>query len=167
MLQVKIKKFNEKAVIPAYAKPGDAGLDLVATDFVMDGAGNVIYRTGIAIEIPQGYVGLLFPRSSNAVKDLLLSNSVGVIDSGYRGEIMLKFKTNFRIINNFDIIQEQHNNGETTEKLDIKNIFNKIYSVGDKVGQLIILPYPQIEFEEVEELSKTERGEGGYGSTGK
>ena len=167
MLQVKIKKFSEKAVIPAYAKPGDAGLDLVATDFELDNYGNVVYKTGIAVEIPEGYVGLLFPRSSNANKDLLLSNSVGVIDSGYRGEIMLKFKTDFRVINNFNTIQKQHSNGKTTDNLEIKNIFNKIYAVGDKVGQLIILPYPQIQFVETEELSESERGEDGYGSTGK
>lgn len=167
MLQVKIKKLSEKAVIPAYAKPGDAGLDLVATDFEMDNDGNAIYKTGIAVEIPEGYVGLLFPRSSNSKKDLLLSNSVGVIDSGYRGEVMLKFKSNFRILENYDEIKEQYSKGLPPDNIQVKNVFNNIYSVGERVAQLIIMPYPQIEFEEVEELSKTERGEGGYGSTGK
>ena len=141
-LKVKIKKLNENAVIPTYSKDGDAGMDLVSTSKSFDEDSNVVYGTGLAFEIPKGFVGLLFPRSSNAKKDLLLSNSVGVLDSGYRGEVMFKFK--------FSNCYYSENTYET----------------GDKVGQIIILPYPQIEFEEAEELSKTERGNGGYGSTG-
>ena len=87
---VKIKKLSELAVIPAYGKPGDAGMDLTCTSVELDANGNYVYRTGLAIEIPKGFVGLLFPRSSNANKSLMLTNSVGVIDSGYRGEIMFK-----------------------------------------------------------------------------
>jgi dUTP pyrophosphatase len=94
----------------------------------------------LAFEIPEGYVGLVFPRSSICKQDLILSNCVGVIDSGYRGEVMLKFKT--------------------TEN------FARLYEVGDRIGQIIIMPYPQITLNEVEELSETERGNGGYGSTG-
>ena len=139
-MKVKIKRLSEKAVIPTYAKDGDAGMDLVATSKEYDENGNVVYGTGLAFEIPKGFVGLLFPRSSNAKKDLLLSNSVGVIDSGYRGEVMMKFKTT-------------RNRGNYHE-------------IGDRIGQLIIMPYPTIEFEEVNELSTTERGIGGYGSTG-
>ena len=82
----------------------------------------------------------MFPRSSNAKKDLILSNSVGVLDSNYRGEVMLKFKP-----------QKQG---------------GKMYEVGDRIGQIIIMPYPHIEFKEVEELSETNRGDGGFGSTG-
>ena len=141
-LKVKIKKLNENAVIPTYSKDGDAGMDLVSTSKSFDEDANIVYGTGLAFEIPKGFVGLLFPRSSNAKKDLLLSNSVGVLDSGYRGEVMFKFK-----FSNCDY-------SENT------------YEIGDKVGQIIILPYPQIEFEEAEELSETERGNGGYGSTG-
>ena len=141
-LKVKIKKLNENAVIPTYSKDGDAGMDLVSTSKSFDEDSNVVFGTGLAFEIPKGFVGLLFPRSSNAKKDLLLSNSVGVLDSGYRGEVMFKFK-----FSNCDY-------SENT------------YEIGDKVGQIIILPYPQIEFEEAEELSETERGNGGYGSTG-
>ena len=110
--------------------------------------GNVVYGTGLAFEIPEGYVGLLFPRSSNAKKDLLLSNSVGVLDSGYRGEVTFKFKP-----------------CEVFEKPDLT--YPEKYEVGDRIGQLIIIPYPHIEFEVVEELSDTDRGAGGYGSTGK
>ena len=140
-MKVNIKKLHEDAVIPSYSKPGDAGLDLTATWVKWDDRGNVIYGTGLAIEIPEGYVGLIFPRSSNANKDLYLTNHVGVIDSGYRGEIMFKFR---RTIS-----------------------FNPaVYNPGDRVGQIIIIPYPQIEFVEADELSSTERGAGGFGSSG-
>ena len=138
---VKIKKLVESAVIAKYSKPGDAGWDLTAVTRELDSNGNLVYGTGLAIEIPEGYVGLLFPRSSNAKTNLYLTNHVGVIDSGYRGELMFKYRT----INHF--------------------VMN-VYDVGDRVGQLMIIPYPQIEFQEVEELSSTERGVGGYGSTG-
>ena len=145
-LKVKIKKLNEDAVIPTYSKDGDAGMDLVATSEYYDNDGNIVYGTGLSFEVPKGYVGLLFPRSSNAKKDLTLSNSVGVLDSSYRGEVMLKFKNTITI------------SGQYLECVT--------YKIGDRIGQIIILPYPQIEFEEAEELSETERGNGGYGSTG-
>lgn len=141
-MKVKIKKTNELAVIPKYAKDGDAGLDLIATSKEIDSLGNIVYGTGIAVEIPKGYVGLIFPRSSVSKYSLSLSNAVGVIDSGYRGEISCKFKEATQI-------------GEKVQ-----------YNVGDKICQLIIMPYPEIEFEEVSELSDSERGEKGFGSTG-
>ena len=142
-MQVRVKKLHESAVIPAYGKPGDAGLDLTAVSIAKDSYGNVVYGTGLAIEIPEGYVGLIFPRSSNSKTDLYLTNHVGVVDSGYRGEIMFKFRSNPSLINAV------------------------IYQVGDRVGQLIIIPYPQIELVETAELSDSERGECGFGSTGK
>lgn len=143
MMEVNIKLLNDKAIVPAYAKPGDAGMDLTATSYeYIDG--NHIYGTGIAVEIPQGYVGLVFPRSSNRKKECYMTNHVGVIDSGYRGEIMVTFK-------NRDVDM----NTETP------------YKIGDKVAQIIIIPYPIVKFIVVDELSKTERGEGGHGSTGK
>jgi dUTP pyrophosphatase len=142
-MEVKITKLVEGAIIPKYAKIGDAGLDLTATSKWYDDDNNVCYGTGIAMEIPKGYVGLVFPRSSNAKQDLILSNSVGVIDSGYRGEITFKFK----------LVEDRH--------------LAKDYNVGDRVGQIIILPYPIIDFIKVEQLSETERGNGGYGSSGK
>jgi dUTP pyrophosphatase len=88
---VKIKKLVENAVIPAYSKKGDAGLDLTAVSKTIDENSNIVYGTGLAVEIPEGFVGLLFPRSSNSKTDLYLTNHVGVVDSGYRGEIMFKF----------------------------------------------------------------------------
>ena len=142
-MQVRIKKLHAAAVIPSYSKAGDAAMDLTAISIEKDDDGNAVYGTGLAIEIPDGYVGLLFPRSSNSKTHLYLTNHVGVIDSGYRGEI--KFK--FRPINGF--------------------IDARVYAKYDRVGQLIILPYPQIELVESDELSETERGDGGFGSTGK
>ena len=142
-MQVKIKKLHVDAVIPAYSKPGDAGMDLTAVSATQDQYGNVVYGTGLAVEIPDGYVGLIFPRSSNSKTDLYLTNHVGVVDSGYRGEIMFKFRP-------------------------VNGLLNaKVFQVGDRVGQLIILPYPSIEFDEVDELTNSERGDGGFGSTGK
>ena len=141
-MQVKIKKLNKNAVIPQYAKPGDAGMDLVATSKSYDESGNVVYGTGLAFEIPEGYVGLLFPRSSNAKKDLLSTNSVGVIDSGYRGEVMMKFKPTFDFV---DFDKQNENSvfvNEREEKFGIScNI--DFYNVGDRIGQLIIMPYPK------------------------
>jgi dUTP pyrophosphatase len=135
---VKIKKLHPDAVIPKYAKEGDAGMDLTAVDVVADG-GTLTYKTGLAVEIPRWHVGLLFPRSSVYKTGQTLTNCVGVIDSGYRGEIMMKFTL---------------------------SPYQREYDIGDRVGQLVIMPYPKVEFEEVDELTPTERGSGGYGSTG-
>ena len=142
MEKVKIKRLHKDAVIPSYSRQGDAGMDLVATSKFYDDFDNVCYGTGLALEIPEGHVGLLFPRSSISKTDLTLRNSVGIIDSGYRGEITFKFN-------------------------NILMSSCEPYNVKERIGQLIIMPYPTIEFEEVKELSTTERGEGGYGSTGK
>lgn len=149
---VRVKKLCENAVIPVKAHPTDAGLDLVATSMAFDDNGNVVYGTGLAFEIPDGYVGLIFPRSSNAKKDLILTNCVGVIDSGYRGEVMFKFKPSMVFYD-----------GQPTR---VYSAFQH-YDVGDRIGQMIIMPYPEVEFAESDELSETERGAGGYGSTGK
>ena len=141
-MKVKIKKLNENAVIPTYAKDGDAGMDLIATSITSDTPEEITYGLGIALEIPEGFVGLVFPRSSIRKTGLQLSNSVGVIDSGYRGELQATFKK--------------------TNGLD-----SVAYKVGDRIAQIIIIPYPEIVFIESEELSETERGSGGFGSTGK
>lgn len=155
-MEVKVKKLHPDAVIPSYAKPGDAGMDLVAVSRYIDEHGNLVYGTGLAFEIPEGYVGLVFPRSSISKVDLQLTNSVGVIDSGYRGEVTAKFRpSNIHFENKYGI-------GVTFTPNDVS-----MYSEGDRIAQMIIIPYPQIEFEEVEELSETERGAGGYGSTGR
>lgn len=152
-MKVNVKKLSENAVLPTYSKHGDAGMDLTATSKSYDEHGNVVYGTSLAFEIPDGYVGLLFPRSSNTKKDLILGNSVGVIDSGYRGEVVFKFKP-------LPYYAE-------TEKADpeLSIEFPQDYCVGDRIGQIIILPYPKIEFNLVDELSTTDRGIGGFGST--
>jgi dUTP pyrophosphatase len=162
-MKVKIKKLHESAVVPKYAKPGDAGMDITATEKFYDEYGNVTYKTGIAIEIPEGYVGFIFPRSSNSKMDLLLSNSVGVIDSGYRGEIMFKFKPSSIYRNPDPHIIDNVND---YDYIDLpERIGHETYNIGDRIGQIIIMPYPKVEFIEVDELSSTERGEGGFGST--
>ena len=138
-MKVKIKKLHEDAVIPSYSKAGDAGMDLYSVRIERDNQQNDVHYTGLAIEIPEGHVGLLFPRSSISKTSCALRNAVGVVDSGYRGEIMLKFACSTNL---------------------------NCYNVGDRVAQLIIMPYPQVELEEVEDLSDTDRGSGGFGSTG-
>lgn len=164
-MKVKIKRLSDKSVIPNYAKDGDAGMDLVATSKSYDENGNVVYGTGLAFEIPKGYVGLLFPRSSNSKKDLILTNSVGVLDSGYIGEVMFKYRKEISVVDFLTTLKVwfKIKNFKSIDNLRIGND----YQIGDRIGQIIILPYPQIEFEEVEELSESERGNGGYGSTGK
>jgi len=142
-MKVKIKKLIPEARLPFYAKPGDACMDLTATscEYNKD-KDSFIYGTGLSIQPPAGYVTLLFPRSSNNKTDCYLTNSVGVIDSQYTGELKFSFKNRDR------------------------NVLSKPYNIGDRIGQMLVLPYPTIELEEVEELDKTERGSGGFGSTG-
>jgi dUTP pyrophosphatase len=144
-MKVKIKKLHPDSVIPKYAKESDAGMDLVATSIISETPSQITYGLGIALEIPEGFVGLVFPRSSIRKTRLQLSNSVGVIDSGYRGEIQATF------------------NKITTTIENQKND----YKVGDRVCQIMIIPHPQVELLEVDELSDSDRGTGGFGSTGK
>ena len=138
-MKLQIKKLVPEARIPQYANKGDAGLDLTVTELEQVDNKHIKYKFGIAIKIPDGYVGLVFPRSSIYKQRQVLSNSVGVIDSQYIGEIMAVMI------------------GTT----------NSSYKIGERACQLVIMPYSQIEFEEVEELENTERGANGYGSSGK
>jgi dUTP pyrophosphatase len=140
-LDIKVKKLHPNAVIPSYSKVGDAGMDLTITSEIENTTFSVSYGFGIAMEIPKNYVGLVFPRSSVRNQELILSNCVGVIDSGYRGELQATFKKT----NGLDSLK---------------------YKVGERGAQIIILPYPQVKMVESEELSNTERGEVGFGSTG-
>jgi len=134
---LKVKKLHEDAVLPKYAKYGDAGMDLVAINKVECQLYNE-YQTGIAIEIPSGYVGLVFPRSSISEKKSLFANSVGVIDSSYRGELKLRIREAGR---------------------------SNCYNIGDRVGQLVIVPVVTATIAEDNILSDTDRGAGGFGST--
>lgn len=139
-MKIKIKKLNDLAKMPYRKHDFDAGFDLYATSVEEDKvSGLVTYGTGLSFEIPEGFVGLIYPRSSISKSGMLLSNSVGVVDAPYRGEVSVKF---------WNIIEDLR------------------YSVGDRICQLIIMPIPSVEFEEVKELTTTERGEGGFGSTG-
>ena len=139
-MKIKIKRLHPDAVLPKYAKQGDAGMDLTAISRNKVDRGHYKYGFGLAIEIPEGFVGFVFPRSSCYKQKQILTNCVGVIDSGYRGEVSAIFVG----------LDEDVN-----------------YKIGDRIAQLIIMPVPYVDFEEVNELSDTERGAGGYGSTGR
>jgi len=145
MIDVKIKKLDPKAVIPFAATEHSAGLDLTAVKVGFshseDGVPVLVYDTQIAIEIPEGHVGLLFPRSSLANKSLNMTNCVGVIDSDYRGEV--------------GVIAYYYGVG------------NKIINKGTRIAQLVITPCERMEIEYTDTLSNTERGRNGFGSTGK
>lgn len=140
MANIKFKKLSDEATVPFYAKEGDAGLDLKATTLTRTHK-YFEYGTGLAMELPQGFVGLIFPRSSISNTDHFLKNSVGVIDSGYRGEIKVR--------------------------MSIPQLGSKEYQIGDKIAQLLIIKLPFVEIEEVDSLSDSDRGEEGFGSTGK
>jgi dUTP pyrophosphatase len=144
-LTVKFRKLVPEAVTPRYAQDGDAGMDLTATSFRVSDT-FMEFGTGIAVEIPNGHVGLLFPRSSitKSAPGVSLKNSVGVIDSNYRGEILVRFELPYSA-----------------------EMGGTIPVVGDKVAQLLIIPYPTVHMEEVGELSDSNRGQGGFGSTDK
>lgn len=144
-MELKIKRLVDNAIMPIKTHDTDAGFDLTAVNITPElnesGQYLFVYHSGIAMKIPEGYVGLLFPRSSVANKSIILTNCVGVIDSGYRGEIMAKFKA-------------------TTD------VVPAIYKVGEKFAQVVIVPLANItEIKEVTELSDSDRGEGGYGSS--
>jgi len=139
-MKIKFKKLNDRAKIPFYANEGDAGMDLVATT-VTRLSSFYEYGTDIAMQVPKGYVGLLFPRSSISNTDHYLRNSVGVIDSGYRGEIKIR--------------------------MSIPELGKKEYNVGDKIAQLVIIKLPWVDIEEVQNLEDSDRGKGGFGSSGK
>lgn len=146
-MKIRVRKLHKDAVIPSYAKQGDAGLDLTAVSREDknedDGIkGYTEYGIGLAFEIPEGHAGFIFPRSSITSKPMILKNSVGVIDAGYRGEVKLRFLA--------DQDEEESQ-----------------YKVGERVAQLIVMPIPHVTLIESEELSDSVRGEGGYGSTGK
>lgn len=145
-MQVKFKRLSEKAVQPIRATEGSAGYDLTSTHVTTEvsecGQLILVYHTDLAIELPEGYAAYMFPRSSISKKSLRLCNSVGVIDSDYRGEIMGKFIV-------------------TTD------VIPSLYREGERFAQLVIMPIATAEFIEAEELSETTRGEEGFGSTGK
>lgn len=178
-LNIKIKKLNEKAVIPSYSKPGDMGMDLTAISWEYDiNRDCYVYHTGLAFELPKGYGMLIFPRSSNRNTEAYMTNHVGVLDSGYRGELLVCFKNRtssnlHECVNKLGYVVGNISNPSQNDLIEsARKHFDAVkagcpYNEGDRIAQIVILPYPMINFVEVEELSKTERGEGGHGHTGK
>ena len=169
---VKFKKLVPEAVVPMRAHESDAGYDIVATSKQYDEHGNVVYGTGLAVEIPHGYAAFVYPRSSNRETNLILTNSVGIIDSGYRGEIKAIFHSVNSSLNFMHLLKawlREYIPGLKSHKQ--KNVrivsLGSEYNVGDRIGQLVVMPVPRVEFIEVDELSDSDRGKDGYGSTGK
>ncbi len=143
-MNVKIRKTDERAIIPTYATEFSAGADLYAvldTDLTINPSETVLIHTGIAIEVPEGYAGLIYARSGLASKKgLAPANKVGVVDSDYRGEVMVAL----------------HNHGNTPQTI----------SNGERIAQLVITPFLKAEFSLADDLTDTARGSGGFGSTG-
>lgn len=149
-MKIKIKKLHPDAVTPVKANPTDSGYDLFAIDdgVVSEDGSYIEYKTGLSVEPPKGYDIQLRPRSSISKYDLILANSVGTVDNGYRGPVNFRFK--------FMPIRK-----------DTGNTFTEnLYKKGDKIGQMILSKVYDTEIEEVQELSNTERGEKGFGSSG-
>lgn len=157
--KLKVQLLSETAKAPTKKWDADAGYDLYCSrkPYAEEVGGLDVYHTDLAVEIPEGYVGLLFPRSSVTKTVHRLANSVGVIDSNYRGEIILKY----------DISAIAVASASMGKKFSEAKPFKQIYDIGDRVGQLVIVPYSNLEVEVVEKLSDTTRGSGGFGSTGK
>ena len=144
-MELKIKRLSDKAIMPIRGTEGSAGIDLTCTRITttINEAGQLmlVYHTDLAIQIPKGHCGLLVPRSSIWKKSLFLTDSIGIIDSDYTGEIMAVMKS-------------------TTD------VVPAVYKEGERFCQLVIVPIPEFTITEVAELDKTDRGEGGFGSTG-
>lgn len=194
-LEIKLKKLEKNAIIPTYAHDGDVGMDLTAISVEYDRENDIyIYHTGIAVESEKHYGIFLFPRSSNRKTDAYLCNHVGIVDSAiYRGEIIFCYKnrTSLETLANNAKVDYLFNsswkpftvsNGDTVtftlnETIKWANDAGNFvldnpmdfapYNVGDRIGQMVVLPYPNVKITEVSELSETERGSNGFGSTGK
>lgn len=195
-LYIKIKQLDEKAVIPTYAHDGDVGMDLTAIDVEYNEEKDMyIYHTGLSIETDKHYGVLLFPRSSNRNTDAYLCNHVGIADTAiYRGEIMFCYKNRTSLEVRAELERMRHfmndiqykpfsvSNGDFIEYTwpeaarNASSAVNWVnsspmsfapYQVGERIGQMVVIPYPNVKISVVEELSSTERGEGGFGSTGK
>lgn len=194
-LFIKMKKIDDRAVIPSYAHDGDVGMDLTAIDVEYDREHDMyIYHTGLALETDKHYGVLLFPRSSNRKTDAYLCNHVGIVDSAiYRGEIMFCYKNRTSLDTRAEIERCRRFFGDISYKSFTVTNGNNIeftwadsasnaksaldwvydnpmtyapYQVGDRIGQMVVIPYPNVKISVVNNLSDTERGENGFGSTG-
>lgn len=164
---LKVKRLHPDAKLPTQANPNDAGFDVYAID---DGTikltrvnqgkfalAYVQYKTGLSIEPPEGYHVELFPRSSITKQDVVLANSIGLVDQDYRGEVIFRFKV--CIFRNF-IIDERTDSATSLHK------YLNIYKAGDRIGQFVLRKTYHYEIQEVDNLSNTIRGKGGFGSSG-
>ncbi|MBQ9728442.1 MAG: dUTP diphosphatase [Clostridia bacterium] len=143
-MKIAVKKLNENAILPTYGSEFSAGADLynLPEEITIAPGETKFIHTGLAMEIPVGYAGLIYARSGLACKrGLAPANKVGVVDSDYRGEIMVAL----------------HNHSSALQTV----------AAGERVAQLVVAPFLKVEFEDTEELSDTVRGEGGFGSTGR
>lgn len=185
-LNIKLKKLDPNAVIPKYAHDGDVGMDITAIAVDYDEENDLyIYHTGLAIETDRHFGIFLFPRSSNRRTDAYLTNHVGISDSYlYRGEIMFCFKNRDSIETNamkegFSLLSTMIGNrvdidyslqcaiGRYKTALAKNPLDLAPYKVGERIGQMVVMPYPNVTIEEVDKLSDTVRQDGGFGSTGK
>lgn len=176
-MELWFKKLDENAVVPSYSHDGDVGMDMTAIGVEYDYENDMyIYHTGLSFESPKGFGAFLFPRSSNRKTDAYLTNHVGIADTAtYRGEIMFCYKNRTSLKDratmaafNFFI-----NNPDNINSIDIvkASVYDSPmeyapYKVGDRIGQMVVLPHPTVKLVEKEELSDTTRGTGGFGSTG-
>lgn len=140
-MKVKVKLLTDNAQIPVFGKTDDAGADLTVTDVIKEGLFKVTYKFGIAVELPLNYYAMIVPRSSVRKTFQWLSNSCGIIDNGYRGEIQATF---YRI-----------------------PFISTLYKVGERACQLIVRPQMMVVYTLTDKLTDTQRGDGGFGSTGK
>ena len=141
-MKLNVLKMHEDVKLPTYATDGSGCFDIYGYKTVDAGDQTETYSTGLKFEVPEGYVMLVFSRSGHGFnKDIRLANCVGVIDSDYRGELKVKLTCDNAEMNYVDVRQ------------------------GERIAQAMIIPIPKVEFNEVKELSNTERGEGGFGST--
>lgn len=156
-MDIKVKKLHPDAIIPKYATPGAACFDLhalAAQTTRLFPREKLTFRTGLGFEIPADHVMLVFSRSGHGFKnDIRLANCVGVIDSDYRGEVAVKL-----------VSDDQKIGGSLFGEVEDKTILQ--FSPGDRIAQAMIIPVQQVSFLEVDELSETARGQGGFGSTG-
>jgi dUTP pyrophosphatase len=155
-MKIKFKKLSDKAVAPQIMRSGDCGADLTATS-ITETDMYIEYGTDLAVVVPENHVGILAPRSSLSNYDLILSNSIGVIDQNYRGELRFRFKKNIKSGDACGI--------SFKGTIEIHNLKHKYYKIGDRIGQLLIIPLPVVEYEEVQELDETNRGANGFGSS--
>jgi dUTP pyrophosphatase len=161
-MEIRFKKLVPEAKTPFRTHDVDAGFDLFAVS-INETPDFIEYHTGIAVEIPEGYVGLIFPRSSVTKYELMLKNSVGVIDASYRGELVCRFHETRE---HLDYVQSAKSDEGTVRLLHQPRLKRNVFEVGDRVAQIVFMEIPKITLVEAQELSDTERGEGGFGSTG-